>query len=169
MRPGEACSSPVDFVTVPEPMEHSVDGVPNEVDSSSVDSVDVPESIEHSGVRGIADPPSTGQPMKHSGDWENGWQNQTGDGNTPLDVRTADQQISPDNGEAVVVGAVDSTAPWFLMGWAAEVVIEFMIDTGCQVTILATSVFERMCASDPRVRSRLRPCGRRLVSVDSSR
>ena len=43
-----------------------------------------------------------------------------------------------------------------------------MFDTGCQVTILATSVFERMCASDPRVRSRLRPCGRRLVSADSS-
>ena len=43
-----------------------------------------------------------------------------------------------------------------------------MIDTGCQVTILATSLFERMCASDPQVRSRLRPCGRRLVSADSS-
>ena len=26
-----------------------------------------------------------------------------------------------------------------------------MIDTGCQVTILATSVFERMCVSDPQV------------------
>ena len=41
--------------------------------------------------------------------------------------------------------------------------VEFMIDTGCQVTILAMSVFERMCAADPQVRSRLRPCGRRLV------
>ena len=45
---------------------------------------------------------------------------------------------------------------------------EFMIDTGCQVTILATSVFEQMCASDPRIRSRLRPSGRRLISADSS-
>ena len=43
-----------------------------------------------------------------------------------------------------------------------------MIDTGCQVTILATSVFDRMCVSDPRVQSRLRPCGCRLVSADSS-
>ena len=43
-----------------------------------------------------------------------------------------------------------------------------MIDTGCQVTILASSVFERMCASDPWVRSRLRLCDRRLVSADSS-
>ena len=46
--------------------------------------------------------------------------------------------------------------------------VEFMIDTGCQVTILATSVFERMGAADPQVRSRLRLCGRRLVSADSS-
>ena len=43
-----------------------------------------------------------------------------------------------------------------------------MIDTGCQVTILATSVFERMCAADPQLRARLRPCERRLVSADSS-
>ena len=27
-------------------------------------------------------------------------------------------------------------------------------------------VFERMCAADPQVRSRLCPCGRRLVSAD---
>ena len=66
------------------------------------------------------------------------------------------------------MGAVGSAAPWFLTGWAEEVEIEFMIDTGCQVTILATSVSERMCASDSQVRSRLRPCGRRMVSADSS-
>ena len=33
---------------------------------------------------------------------------------------------------------------------------------------LATSVFERMCVSDHRIRSRLRPCGCRLISADSS-
>ena len=53
-------------------------------------------------------------------------------------------------------------------GWAEEVEIEFIIDMGCQVTILATSVFERMCTTDPQVRSRLLPCGRRLVAGDSS-
>ena len=161
----------MDLVTVPEPIEHSVVGMPNEVGSSAVDSVDVPEPREHSGVRGTADPPSTGHPKKHSdtsGDWESGRQNQTGGGNTLRDVRTGDQQISPDDGEAIVVGAVGSAAPWFLTGWAAEVEIKVMIDSGCQVTILATSVFERMCASDPRMRSRSRPCGRRLVSADSS-
>ena len=86
----------------------------------------------------------------------------------PLDVRMEDQRLSPDDGEAIVVGVVGSAAPWFLTGWAKEVEIEFMIDTGCQVTILATSVFERMCASDPQVRSRLCPCGCQLVSADSS-
>ena len=60
---------------------------------------------------------------------------------------------------------VGSAAPWFLMGWTNEVEVEFMIDTGCQVTILATSVFEKMCAAHPQVRSRIRPCARRLVSA----
>ena len=33
---------------------------------------------------------------------------------------------------------------------------------------MAASVFEHMCTSEPQVRARLRPCGRRLVSADSS-
>ena len=53
----------------------------------------------------------------------------------------------PDSGEAIVVGAIGSAAPWFLTGWAHDVEIEFMIDTGCQVTILSTMVFERMCTA----------------------
>ena len=66
------------------------------------------------------------------------------------------------------MGAVGSAAPWFLTGWTNEVEVEFMIDTGCQVTILATSVFEKMCTAHPQVRSRICPCTRRLVSADSS-
>ena len=73
-----------------------------------------------------------------------------------------------ETGEAIVVGAIGSAAPWFLTGWTHEVEIEFMIDMGCQVTILSTTVFECMCSLDPKVRSKLRPCRRRLVSVDSS-
>ena len=141
-----------DGMTVPEPIEHSVVGVPNEVGNSSVDSEAVPQLIEHSGVRGSANPHSAGQLMMHSeasGDWENGRQDHTSNYNTPLDVRTEDQRLSPDDGEAIVVGAVGSAAPWFLTGWAEEVEI-------------------RMYASDRQVRSRLRPCGRRLVSADSS-
>ena len=79
-----------------------------------------------------------------------------------------DVQEEPEEGEAIVVGAVGSAAPWFLTGWTNDVEVEFMIDTGCQVTILATSVFEKMCAADPQVRCKIRPCGRRLVSADSS-
>ena len=68
---------------------------------------------------------------------------------------------------SIIVGAVGSGAPWFLTGWA-EGTVEFMIDTGCPVTILATSVFERMCVADPGIRGWLQPCRRRLVSTDSS-
>ena len=105
VRPGEECCSPVDFVAVPEPIEHSVDGVPNEVGSSSVDSVPVP--IEHSGLRGTADMPSTGPPMKHSETSGDG----CCDGNSPLDVRTGDQRISLEDEDAIVVGVVGSAAP----------------------------------------------------------
>ena len=90
---------------------------------------------------GTADPPSASQLMMHkevSGDWETGRQDHMCDDGMPLDVWMEDKWISPDDGEAIVVGAVGSLAPWFLMGWAEEVDIEFMIDTGCQVTILAT-------------------------------
>ena len=66
------------------------------------------------------------------------------------------------------MGAIGSVAPWFLTGWAHDVEIEFMIDIGCQVTILSTTVFQRMCTVHPAVRSALRPCCRRLVSADSS-
>ena len=85
-----------------------------------------------------------------------------------MDGRPEVERTQPEAGEAIVVGAVGSAAPWFLTGWAHDVEVEFMIDTGCQVTILATTTFERMCTADPMVRSKLRPCRRRLVSVDSS-
>ena len=72
------------------------------------------------------------------------------------------------DGDAIMVGVVGSAAPWFLTGWTNDVEVEFMIDTGCQVTILATSVFEKMCKIHPQVKSGLIPCTRRLVSADSS-
>ena len=91
-----------------------------------------------------------------------------GEDSTLHDLRKEVKRPPPEDGEAIVIGAVGSAAPWFLTGWAEEMEVEFMIDTGCQLTLLATSVFERMCAADPQVRSRLRLCGRRLVSADSS-
>ena len=94
----------------------------------------------------------------------------------PLKIRQGPAQIDqpeytrsrPESGEAIVVGAIGSAAPWFLTGWAHDVKIEFMIDTGCQITILSTTVFQRMCTVNPVVRSALQICRRRLVSVDSS-
>ena len=76
----------------------------------------------------------------------------------------------PESGEAIVVGAIGLAAPWFLTGWAHDVKIEFMIDTytGCQVTILSTTVFQRMLTVNPAVRSALQTFRRRLVSADSS-
>ena len=54
-------------------------------------------------------------------------------------------------GDAIMVG---SAALWFLTGWTNDVEVEFMIDTGCQVTILVTSVFER---SPPPTENRVGP------------
>ena len=68
----------------------------------------------------------------------------------------------PEEGDAIMVGVVGSAAPWYLTGWTNDVEVEFMIDTGCQVTILATSVFHKMCDIHPEVRNRLVPCAQRL-------
>ena len=85
--------------------------------------------------------------------WKDGLQNRMCDDNTLPDVQMEDRQLPPGEEEAIVLGAVGSAAPWFLTGWADEVEIKFMIDTGCQVTILAASVFEHMCTSDPQMRA----------------
>ena len=83
-------------------------------------------------------------------------------------VRPEDTGSRLESGEAIVVGTIGSAAPWFLTGWAHDVEIEFMIDTGCQVTILSTMVFQRMCTVNPAVRSALQPCHHQLVSAESS-
>ena len=85
-----------------------------------------------------------------------------------LEICTDHYPEDTEDGEAIIVGAVGSAAPWFLTGWTNEVEVEFMIDTGCQVTILPTSVFEKMCTAHPQVKSKIHPCMRRLVSADSS-
>ena len=100
------------------------------------------------------------EPIEHSAP--------SGTPNGGSETLNTDFQEETKEGEAIIVGAVGSAAPWFLTGWTNEVEVEFMIDTGCQVTILATSVFEKMCTAHPQVRSRIRPCTQRLVSADSS-
>ena len=76
--------------------------------------------------------------------------------------------LVPEEENAIMVGVVGSAAPWYLTGWTNDVEVEFMIDTGCQVTILATSVFDKMCDIHPEVKFGLTPCTKRLVSADSS-
>ena len=77
-------------------------------------------------------------------------------------------EADPSEGDAIMVGTVGSAAPWYLTGWANEVEVEFMINTGCQVTILATSVFDKMCKIHPEVKSELTTCTQRLISADKS-
>ena len=130
---------------VSEPLEHSVLEVPLEVGDGAVDRRAGPKPLKHSGMSETADPPSASPPRIHSDvseDGRNGQPNHMSEEVTLRDIRCEDKRPTPEEGEAIVVGAVGSAAPWFLMGWAEEVEIEFMIDTGCHVTILATSVFE---------------------------
>ena len=67
------------------------------------------------------------------------------------DVLPSGVALPPDESsaelETIVVGDVGTGAPWFLTVWAEGTEVEFMIDTGCQVTIFATLVFERMCVA----------------------
>ena len=160
--------SPFPQRTTPDPLEHS--GLPGEEDGGHRL---VPlEPLEHSVLGASQDQRSVsssdgdlrvdsmfaGCPRVISDD--------RGVDVAPLDGRPEAARTPPEAGDVIVVGAVGSAVPWFLTGWAHEVEVEFMIDTGCQVTILATTIFERICTVDPMVRSRLRPCRRRLVSVD---
>ena len=88
--------------------------------------------------------------------------------NEENNLSDADGAEDTAEGDTIMVGVVGSAAPWFLMGWTNGVEVEFMIDTGCQVTILATSVFKRMCEIHPQLRTELVPCAQGLVSADSS-
>ena len=71
----------------------------------------------------------------------------SGGGRSPTDTDKSFAEL-----EAIAVGVVGTGAPWFLTGWAKGTEVGFMIDTGCQVTILVTSVFDRMCVVDLRFR-----------------
>ena len=101
--------------------------------------------------------------MSHAEQCQNGDESPESIGLLPTD-----KDMSTAEPEAIVVGDVGTRAPWFLTGCAEGTEVEFMIDTGCQVTILATLVFECMCADDPQIGTRLWSCNQRLVSTDLS-
>ena len=71
--------------------------------------------------------------LEESGNGRNGPRDHLCDDSMLQDIWKEDKRPSPEDGEAIVVGAVGSAAPWFLTGLPEEVEIEF---------ILATSVFE---------------------------
>ena len=146
-----------------EPLEHSVLVFLREesdVAVTDVTDVTVLDPVEYSGVEMRVETMSAYLLRVFS--------DHQGEDVSLLNVRPEAERDQPEAGESIVVGAVGSAAPCFLTGWANDIEIDSMIDTGCQVTILATTVFEQMCAADPMVRSKLRPCRRRLVSADSS-
>ena len=89
-------------------------------------------------------------------------------GATTVERPITDESTGNPGGPDRVWRGYCSGRDWFSGALVHEVEIEFMIDTGCQVTILSTTVFERMCTVVPTVRAELRPCRRRLVSADSS-
>ena len=141
------------------PLEHS--GVVKGADvSDGVRKRNIPESLEIYTDPAPVRKTSVEEPIEysaHSGS-PNKW-------NEPFNT---DGTEDTEDGDVIMVGVVGSAAPWFLTGWTNDVEVEFMIDTGCQVTILAASVFEKMCKVHPQVKSRISQCTRRLVSADSS-
>ena len=153
-----------------EPLEHLVPKVTLDEGGQSIGSKTVSDPLERAGASSVGKLLSAPGPTMYSegaGDGRRRVRDPGGVDGTLPDVRKEANRVPLEEGEAIVVGAIGSAAPWFLTSWAKDMEVEFMIDTGCQVTILATSVFDRMCAADPQVKARLRPCGRRLVSADS--
>ena len=134
-----------------EPLEHSVPDVVLERNSGK--EVSALEPLEHSGLSGneVEGRRSVSlEPLEHS---------VLGTPHDQRDVSSSDDDLRvdsqsvvlddrgvdvaplvgcpeaarppPEAGDAIIVGAVGSAAPWFLTGWAHEVEVEFMTDTGC--------------------------------------
>ena len=141
------------------PLEHSgvVEGT---AVSGGIRKRNIPESLEI-----YTDP----APARETSDEEPiGYSAHSGSPNEWSEPFNTDGTEDTEDGDAIMVGVVGSAAPWFLTRWTNDVEVEFMIDTSCQVTILATSVFEKMCKVHPQVKTRISLCTRRLVSADSS-
>ena len=136
-------------IEVTHPLENS--GVAGgTVVSNGIRKRTIPESLEKYTDPDAIRETSDNEPMGYLA--HNGSPNE---GSEPFNT---DGKEDTEDGDANMVGVVGSAAPWFLTGWTNDVEVEFMIDTSCQVTILATSVFEKMCKIHPQVKSGLIPC-----------
>ena len=148
-----------DEKTGSHPLKHS-GGVEGTDISKDIRKRNIPESLD-----GYTDP----TPVQGTGDEEPiGYSTHSDSPNEWGKPLITDGTEDTEDEDGTMVGVVGSAAPWFLTGWMNDVEVEFMIDTGCQVTILATSVFEKMYKVHPQVKDRLSPCTRRLVSADLS-
>ena len=134
-----------------------------------VEGVDVNDGIRKRDISESLEIYTDPTPARETSDEEPiGYSAHSGSPNEWSEPFNTDGTEDTEDGDAIMVGVVGSAAPWFLTEWTNDVEVEFMIDTGCQVTILATSVFEKMCKVHPQVKSRLSLCTCRLVSADSS-
>ena len=114
------------------PLEHS--GVVEGADvSDGVRKRNIPESLEIYTDPAPVRKTSEEEPIEYSA--------HCGSLNEWSEPFNTDGTEDTEDGDAIMVGVVGSAAPWFLTGWTNDVEVEFMIDTDCQVTILATSVF----------------------------
>ena len=114
--------------------------------SSGVERTDISKDIRKRNIleslEGYSDP----TPVQGTGDEEPiGYSMHSDSPNEWGEPLITDGTEETENEDAIMVGVVGSAAPWFLTGWTNDVEVESMIDTSCQVTILAKSVFEEMC------------------------
>ena len=106
---------------VPEPLEYLALVVPLEVGDGSVDNMTILDLLEHSGVGVREEPVSAYIPRVYLEESRNGGggpRDHRGEDSTRQDPPKEVVRAPPEDGEAIVVGAVGSAAPWFLTGRA---------------------------------------------------
>ena len=105
----------------------------------------------------------------YSTDWLYEEQCQIGGGSPrSVGLLPADKNTVFGEPEAIVEGAVGTGSPWLLTGWVEGTEVEFMIDSRCQVTILATSCVPPTRVSGPAPTMPLVVGINRLVSIDGT-
>ena len=101
-------------MSVREPLEHSVLVVHLEVGDGSVGSMIVPDPLENLGISVQSDLLSSNLPTIHSEESRNGRndpRDHLGEDSALQDLRKEVKRPPPEDGEAIVVGAVGSAAP----------------------------------------------------------
>ena len=119
-----------------EPLEHSVPKVPLDEGGQSIGSQTVSDPLERAGDSSVGKPlsaPGSKMYSEGAGDGRSRVRDPGGVDGTLSDVRKEANRVPRKKGKQLSWGPL--AAPWFLTGWAKDMEVEFMIDTGCQVTI----------------------------------